>query len=84
MPDAKRYVYVIQSESQPTCHYVGLSSNVANRIEAHNAGRAPHTAKNRPWQLIATVEFQDEAKAIAFEKYLKSGTGRAFLKARIL
>jgi putative endonuclease len=84
MSDAKRFVYVIESESRPACHYVGLSSNVADRVEAHNAGRSPHTARNRPWRLIATVEFHDEAKAIAFEKYLKSGTGRAFLRARIL
>lgn len=84
MSNAKRFVYVIQSESQPESHYVGLSSDVLARIEAHNGGRSPHTAKNRPWRLIATVEFQNEAKAINFEKYLKSGTGRAFLKARIL
>jgi hypothetical protein len=44
MPDAKRFVYIIQSISRPTAYYVGLTSDVEARLTAHNAGLSPHTA----------------------------------------
>ena len=46
----------------------------------HNTGRCPHTASRRPWQLHVVIEFSDENRAIRFERYLKSGSGRAFAK----
>jgi hypothetical protein len=42
-----------------------------------------HTAKHRPWRLKTYVGFSDEPKALAFEKYLKSASGRAFAKKRL-
>jgi len=39
--DAKRYVYVLQSETDGSCYYTGLTANVAARLAAHNAGRCP-------------------------------------------
>jgi predicted GIY-YIG superfamily endonuclease len=33
-----------------------------------------------PWKLVVQIGFDDKAKAVAFEKYLKSGSGRAFAK----
>jgi hypothetical protein len=45
-------------------------------------GEVPHTSKYAPWQLKTYVAFSDEKKAHAFEKYLKSGSGRAFAKKR--
>jgi len=51
---------------------------LARRLEAHNAGRCLHTASGRPWQIDVIVEFADEKRAIAFERYLKSGSGCAF------
>ena len=61
-------------------YYVGLTAHVAGRLTWHNAGRCPHTAKYRPWQLHASIEFKDEPHASGFERYLKSGSGRAFAK----
>jgi hypothetical protein len=49
----------------------------------HNAGEVPHTSKFRPWRVRTDVAFVDEKLAIAFEKYLKSGSGRAFAKKRL-
>jgi predicted GIY-YIG superfamily endonuclease len=46
----------------------------------HNSGGSRHTMMDRPWQLVACVEFGQESSAIAFEKYLKTGSGRAFAK----
>jgi putative endonuclease len=39
-----------------------------------------HTVDLRPWQLVAAVEFSNENSAMLFERYLKTGSGRAFAK----
>lgn len=80
----KRFVYVIQSESAATQHYVGLTWNVVTRLAAHNAGESPHTRRYRPWRLVVAMAFSTEQKALAFERYLKSGSGAAFLKRHLL
>jgi hypothetical protein len=49
----------------------------------HNAGKSPHTAKYRPWQLIWYCAFAEKAPALAFEKYLKSHSGRVFTHKRL-
>src|SRR5262249_27888236 len=76
----RRFVYALQNVNEPDRHYVGLTSDPVRRLEWHNAGRCSHTAKSRPWKLAVSIEFPDESRAIAFEKYLKSGSGRAFAK----
>ena len=76
-------VYVLRSEADPTRYYTGLTSNLAGRLDAHNAGRVPHTADGKPWIIDVIVEFSDERRAVAFEKYLKSGSGNAFAKRHL-
>ena len=72
------YVYLIQSQTQPTQRYIGFSSDLKKRMVDHNAGRSPHTSKYRPWTLVTYLAFKDKDCATAFERYLKSGSGRAF------
>jgi predicted GIY-YIG superfamily endonuclease len=76
--DPKRNVYILRSLSSPKRHYVGLTADVHRRLAWHNAGQSGHTAKHRPWELVVAIEFQDQETASRFEKYLKSGSGRAF------
>ena len=76
----KRYVYVLKNANDKPQFYVGLTSDVDARLAAHNAGRCQHTASRRPWQRHVVLEFSDEERAIRFERYLKSGSGRAFAK----
>jgi predicted GIY-YIG superfamily endonuclease len=77
----RRYsVYILQSLVDPSRHYCGVRSNVEERIAVHNAGGSAHTAKYRPWRLSVTVIFDDPLRATRFEKYLKSGSGRAFCR----
>jgi putative endonuclease len=78
-----RYVYLLQSIDHPDETYVGLTDDLRSRFSAHNAGRSPHTAKFRPWRLVSYVAFADERKAVEFERYLKSASGRAFAKKRL-
>jgi hypothetical protein len=49
----------------------------------HNAGRCPHTAGGRPWQIDFSITFADEKRALKFERYLKSGSGCAFAKRHL-
>lgn len=78
------YVYHIQSIEYPSERYIGYTKNLKERIECHNSGRSIYTARYRPWKLIAFHGFQDEIIAIRFEKYLKSQSGKAFAKKRLL
>ena len=81
---AKRIVYVIQRETTPSRHYAGLTANLLNRLAEHNAGEGRHTRKYHPWRVVVSMEFARQERAIAFEKYLKSGSGAAFLKRHLL
>ena len=75
-----RYVYVLQSQSQPNERYIGVSTDFRQRIKDHNSGKSPHTKKYQPWKPVVVVRFEDDAKAEAFERYLKSGSGHAFAR----
>ena len=74
------FVYILESEVSPGRHYVGETVDVERRLDEHNQGKSVHTNKYRPWALKTYIAFADRAKAIEFEAYLKSGSGRAFAK----
>ena len=80
MPEGKRVVYVLKSASPRAHYYIGPTHDVPARLADHNAGRCPHTARYCPWQLHVVIELPNEQRAVAFERYLKSGSGRAFAK----
>ena len=73
-------MYVLKTLYQPSRYYIGLTSSVGVRLDEHNAGRCPQTASRRPWRLQVAVAFADEDRAVRFERFLKSTTGRAFAK----
>ena len=76
----KRIVYIIRSDREPARHYVGVTRNVRDRLDWHNHGPSGHTTSYRPWSVVVSIEFPSERAALRFEKYLKSGSGRAFAK----
>lgn len=76
------YVYILHSTASPEQEYVGATANLKQRVADHNAGKSAHTAKFIPWKLVWYCAFSDKYKALAFEKYLKSHSGRAFAKKR--
>lgn len=73
-------MYVLRSEMSSDRHYVGITSNVDERLEWHNHGPCGHTTAHRPWSIAVVIEFPTEQQAVQFERYLKSGSGRAFAK----
>ena len=71
------YVYLIESLSVQGERYVGMTTDLKQRLQEHNAGKSSHTSKFRPWKLTTYIAFTDRIKAEAFEQYLKSGSGHA-------
>ena len=78
-----KYVYILQSLAVEEHFYTGITGDLDARLLKHNAGAVTHTSKFRPWRIKSYVAFADVDRAIAFEKYLKSGSGRVFAKARL-
>jgi putative endonuclease len=77
------YVYIIRSTKFLEQEYIGATADLKRRLPEHNAGRSSHTAKFKPWQLVWYCAFPKKLEALAFEKYLKSHSGRAFAKKRL-
>ena len=78
-----KYVYLLQSLSTPNQRYIGITEDLDARLQTHHAGGSPHTSKYRPWKIVLHLCFQDDRRAVGFERYLKSGSGHAFAKKRL-
>ena len=78
-----KYVYVLQSDQDAEYFYTGITDDLVVRLSKHNSGVVAHTAKYRPWHIKSFVAFTDDTRAFAFEKYLNSGSGRAFAKKHL-
>jgi putative endonuclease len=76
-------VYVLRSRTDRTRYYTGVTSNWRKRLEAHNDGQCPHTSDGKPWDIDVIVQFTDQARALALERYLKTGSGNAFAKRHL-
>ena len=74
------YTYILRSISHPEQRYIGSTSDLKSRLAKHNAGEVPHTSKFKPWRIQTAIAFDSKEKAVAFEDYLKSGSGREFAK----
>jgi len=77
------YTYILQSEKEPERFYTGFTENLESRLKAHSLGQVPRTTKHRPWHIKTTIAFTDRQKALDFERYLKSPSGRAFARKRL-
>ena len=77
------FVYILQSEAYPDRFYTGFTQDLEARLRAHNNGCCDYTRPFRPWRIKSAVMFTDLDQAHAFERYLKSPSGRAFAKKRL-
>ena len=80
VPDPKRFVYILKSVHSPDRYYTGVTADPQARLAAHNSSSSPHTARHRPWRWLVLIEFDEEAPALEFERYLKTGSGREFAR----
>ncbi len=74
------YVYILKSINFPEKVYVGYTNDLDNRLSVHNQGKSKYTSKYKPWILHSYITFKEKEKAIHFEKYLKSGSGKSLIK----
>ena len=74
------YTYILRSIDHPNQRYIGCTADLKARLAKHNAGEVPHTTKFKPWRIQTAIAFDSKEKAVAFEDYLKSGSGREFAK----
>lgn len=72
------YVYILRCNDDKI--YTGCTSDLSDRICRHKKGYVPATASRIPVKLINYIAFENKYKAYEFEKYLKSGSGRAFIR----
>jgi len=78
------YVYILQSIKYPRKLYKGYSTNLKKRLNYHNSGLCKHTSWYKPWKIIFYAVFADKYIAIRFEKYLKTASGIAFARKRLI
>jgi len=72
-------VYILFSENYQK-HYTGFTDNLDQRLLSHNELGKDWTSKFRPWKLMYTKQFTTKSEALFYEKWLKTGIGRDFIK----
>ncbi len=76
------YVYFLKLSNNNI--YVGFSGNLKQRIQAHNDGKVPATVGFLPIKLKSYIAVDTKQKALALEKYFKTGSGKAVAIKRFL
>ncbi|MBI2415868.1 MAG: GIY-YIG nuclease family protein [Candidatus Kerfeldbacteria bacterium] len=76
------YTYVLKSLKDDKL-YIGFTNNLKQRFQQHQLGKVAATKNRLPIQLIYFEACLEKSKAIAREKYFKTGFGRRFLKTRL-
>ncbi len=75
-------VYILLCRNGMT--YVGNTSCIQARLRAHENGAVNFTKNRLPVKLIHLSQFADKKLAYNFERYLKSGSGKAFMKRHLI
>lgn len=64
--------------------YIGITQNLTKRLKEHNNEKEVYSKRYAPWKLETYITFTNKRRAEEFESYLKSGSGNAFLKKRLI
>jgi len=76
------FVYLLECSDGKI--YTGCTSNLQERMKRHQKGQVSFTKPRLPVKLVLYAAFQDKYKAYSFESYLKTGSGRAFMRKHLL
>lgn len=76
------HVYILKCADGKTC--VGCTNNLDDRLDRHSKGMVHFTGTRLPVACIAAFGFIDKYKAYNFGKYLKTGSGRAFMGRHLI
>lgn len=77
------YVYALQSLKDGGI-YIGLSQDCERRLRDHNRGHVKSTKARLPFKIIYKEKAANRKETRALEKKLKSGSGREFLRDKII
>ncbi len=79
------FTYIIKSNITPGAIYIGSTKNLNSRLAQHNDPKNHgYTKRHAPWVIETYLAFSEEQDAKRFELYLKSGSGKAFMKKRLI
>ena len=77
-------VYILSSKKDSRKHYIGITKDLKKRLNEHNDCKSEYTKKFAPWEIKTFIAFKDRLLAERFERYLKSGSGYAFLNKHFI
>jgi predicted GIY-YIG superfamily endonuclease len=79
------YTYILRSIKQPGAIYIGYTKDLRLRLHFHNnPARKDSTKRYCPWVIESYFAFTAEQNAKDFERYLKSNSGKAFMRKRLI
>lgn len=78
------FVYILGSKNYQNKIYIGFTRDLKKRLKEHNEGKSFHTNRFKPWGITNCVVFKNKIKAERFEIYLKTASGKAFLRKRLV
>jgi len=79
----KYFVYILLSQKDSSL-YVGLTHDIKKRFGEHQNGLGKFTKGHLPYKLVFVSMFSDKFIAARFERYLKSASGKAFIRKRLI
>ncbi len=77
-------VYILKSIKDTKKYYIGITKDLNRRLEEHNGGESGYSKRYAPWEVETYIVFKNKKLAEEFERYLKVGSGNAFLKKRLI
>ena len=77
-------VYILISIRDPSKYYIGITEDLTERLRKHNSSIPGYSKRYAPWHVETFITIRNRLLAEKFEKYLKSGSGFAFLKKRLI
>ena len=76
------HVYLLRCSDETI--YTGCTGNLEHRMKALNDGQVSYTKSKLIFEFITFISFTGPYKAYQFEKYSESGSGKAFMKKRLV
>ncbi len=77
------YVYLLENQNDKSW-YIGFTANLKERFKQHQSGEGARTTLRKPgWKIIYSEIYISKEDAVGREKFLKSGSGRKYLKKQL-
>jgi len=77
-------VYILISLKDLNRYYIGITDDLERRLGEHNRTQSGYSKRYAPWRVETFITFRNEYLARKFERYLKAGSGHAFLKKHLI